>query len=101
MTTIPTLDLREDHDRPALVAALREAMATVGFLQITGHGVPAELIERAHDAVAHIDEMAPLPHLVGTDGPRFDPITTYDWQVEFMRDYVLARYHEQPVASAP
>lgn len=59
MTTIPTLDLRDDHDRPALLADLREAMATVGFLQITGHGVPADLIGRAHDAIAQIDQMAP------------------------------------------
>ena len=34
--------------------------------------------------------IAPLPSTVGAEGPRYDPISTYDWQHHFMTEYVLA-----------
>lgn len=36
--------------------------------------------------------VAPLPTMVGAEGPHFEPITAYDWQQQFMEEYVLARY---------
>jgi isopenicillin N synthase-like dioxygenase len=46
----------------------------------------------------NIDEViAPLPELVGEEGPRHAPITTYAWQREFMADYVMARHDWAPV----
>jgi len=58
---IPTLDLSgaggEAHEQ--FLAALREAMASVGFLQIVGHDIAPELIDRAHDSIEHVDRMPP------------------------------------------
>ena len=31
----------------------------------------------------------PLPSTVGEDGPKFEPISTYDWQHKFMAQYAL------------
>ena len=33
--------------------------------------------------------VAPLPTMVGADGPRFEPITLWDWEQQFMQQYVL------------
>jgi isopenicillin N synthase-like dioxygenase len=49
----------------------------------------------------NLDEVVePLPTMIGADGPRFAPITAYDWQQQFMEEYVLARYDwdQAPVA---
>ena len=60
MTVIPTLDISavaDDDARAELLSALRQAMATVGFLQIVGHGIELPLINRAHDTIEQIDRM--------------------------------------------
>lgn len=38
--------------------------------------------------------LAPVPSTVGAEGPRFAPITTEDWQHEFMERYVLRQWSE-------
>jgi isopenicillin N synthase-like dioxygenase len=62
MTPIPTIDVASSvagYGSQGVVADLRDAMATVGFLQIVGHGVPLRLIDRAHDTIEQIDAMPP------------------------------------------
>lgn len=46
--------------------------------------------------------LAPVPSTVGPDGPRFEPISSYDWQHEFMERYVLRQWsssEHEPAAS--
>jgi len=51
MTSLPILDLarwtRDPADRRALAADLDAAAREVGFFQLVGHGVPADLVARA------------------------------------------------------
>jgi isopenicillin N synthase-like dioxygenase len=60
MHRVPTIDISaamDGRDDTALVDAIREVMTDVGFLQITGHGVPAALIDAAHDSIQAIDDL--------------------------------------------
>ncbi|MFD0851919.1 2-oxoglutarate and iron-dependent oxygenase domain-containing protein, partial [Actinomadura adrarensis] len=48
MDAVPTLDLTpwfqgDKDDRKALAAQVDEALTEIGFLVVTGHGVPADL----------------------------------------------------------
>jgi isopenicillin N synthase-like dioxygenase len=43
--------------------------------------------------------IAPLPTMIGADGPRFDPVTAYDWQRQFMERYVLTKTYAEPVSA--
>jgi isopenicillin N synthase-like dioxygenase len=40
--------------------------------------------------------VAPVPTRVGADGPRFEPVTAYDWQRQFMEKYVLTNTYAEP-----
>ncbi|WP_369117763.1 isopenicillin N synthase family dioxygenase [Mycobacterium avium] len=48
VTAVPEVDLRADPD--VLRDGLREAAHRVGFFYLTGHGVPADLVDRVLDA---------------------------------------------------
>ncbi|WP_175283752.1 isopenicillin N synthase family oxygenase, partial [Mycobacterium avium] len=48
VTAVPEVDLRADSD--VLRDGLREAAHRVGFFYLTGHGVPADLVDRVLDA---------------------------------------------------
>ncbi|WP_062537168.1 isopenicillin N synthase family dioxygenase [Mizugakiibacter sediminis] len=51
MRQVPTLDIRRyDGDRAAFVAELGAAYREFGFCCISGHGIPAALIDGAYDA---------------------------------------------------
>lgn len=51
MQQVPTLDIRRyDSDRAAFVAELGAAYREFGFCCISGHGIPAALIDGAYDA---------------------------------------------------
>lgn len=51
MQRVPTLDIRRyDGDRVAFVAELGAAYREFGFCCISGHGIPAALIDGAYDA---------------------------------------------------
>ena len=69
MTSLPILDLarwtRDAADRRALAADLDAAAGEVGFFQLVGHGVPADLVERARsitDEYFALDLEEKLPH---------------------------------------
>ncbi len=50
--TIPVVDLRDYADparREAFVRTLGEGLERFGFVAVTGHGIPSELIDRAYD----------------------------------------------------
>ena len=78
MTTskrVPTLDIRRyDTDRDAFVAELGAAYREYGFCGISGHGIPAELIDNAYEA---FQQFFALPaetkmkyHVPGSGGAR-------------------------------
>ncbi|MCB0994368.1 MAG: isopenicillin N synthase family oxygenase [Acidimicrobiales bacterium] len=47
MIDVPVIDLSEvDHDRDGVAAAIGSACETVGWFQVTGHGVPQAVIDR-------------------------------------------------------
>ena len=51
---IPLIDLetlvnRDSHGTEELVKAVTQALETVGFFHISGHGVPPELVQRLRD----------------------------------------------------
>ncbi|ETB32923.1 hypothetical protein N602_30225 [Mycobacterium avium subsp. hominissuis 10-5606] len=48
VTAVPEVDLRADPD--VLRDGLRDAAHRVGFFYLTGHGVPADLVDRVLDA---------------------------------------------------
>lgn len=61
--TVPVIDISgwDDGDpaaRAEIVAAVQQAATTYGFMQITGHGIPRELID---DMLAVNDEFFALP----------------------------------------
>jgi isopenicillin N synthase-like dioxygenase len=43
--------------------------------------------------------VSPVATTVGAEGPRFDPISTYDWQLQFMKEYVLIRSYAEPAGA--
>ena len=46
----------------------------------------------------NVDQVvAPVATTVGAEGPRFAPISAYDWQHQFMRDNVLNQAYAEPV----
>jgi isopenicillin N synthase-like dioxygenase len=60
MTTIPTLDISRvvAGEQPGpLIDELTEAMTTIGFLHIVGHGIPLDLINEAHDSIVWMDRL--------------------------------------------
>jgi len=75
MKNVPTLDIRRfDSDRDAFVAELGAAYRQFGFCCISGHGIPAELIDGAYDAFRRFfalpTETKMKYHLVGAGGAR-------------------------------
>lgn len=61
MTSIPIVDVSPSIEgRPdgSVVAAVRAAMAEVGFFQAVGHGVSPGVIDAAYDAIDAIDAMS-------------------------------------------
>ena len=54
MTLVPTIDIGpwETGDRAKLAASMDEALTRVGFLQLTGHGIPQATIDGMRDATA-------------------------------------------------
>jgi isopenicillin N synthase-like dioxygenase len=40
--------------------------------------------------------VAPVPTMVGAEGPRFEPVSAYDWQRQFMETYVLTKNYAEP-----
>jgi len=53
LLTVPVIDLtpyRDGADKPAVARAVDRAYRDIGFLVISGHGVPAELVERTRAA---------------------------------------------------
>lgn len=54
MTLVPTIDIGSwaTGDRAKLAAAVDEALSRVGFLQLTGHGIPQATIDGLRDATA-------------------------------------------------
>ncbi len=54
MTLVPTIDLSawENGDRAKLAAAVDDALTRVGFLQLTGHGIPQVAIDDMRAATA-------------------------------------------------
>jgi isopenicillin N synthase-like dioxygenase len=75
MKKVPTLDIRRyDTDRAAFVAELGAAYREFGFCCISGHGIPAALIDGAYDAFQRFFAL-PLDakmryHVPGTGGAR-------------------------------
>jgi isopenicillin N synthase-like dioxygenase len=58
---VPVIDIGGWSDpaaRPAIAAAVDEALRTVGFMQVTGHGIPAPILD---DALAALDTFVGLP----------------------------------------
>jgi isopenicillin N synthase-like dioxygenase len=54
-SSIPIIDIHpftagDDEDRRKLARAVDAACRDVGFLIVTGHGIPQELLDRAHAA---------------------------------------------------
>jgi isopenicillin N synthase-like dioxygenase len=45
----------------------------------------------------NVDQVvAPVPTMVGEEGPRFEPISAYDWQQQYMREVVLVNSYAEP-----
>ncbi|MDT3442455.1 MULTISPECIES: isopenicillin N synthase family oxygenase [unclassified Pseudofrankia] len=43
--------------------------------------------------------VTPVPTMVGAEGSRFEPITAYDWQRQFMEKYVLTKTYAEPATA--
>ncbi|MEO9079125.1 MAG: 2-oxoglutarate and iron-dependent oxygenase domain-containing protein [Rhodanobacter sp.] len=75
MKHVPTLDIRRyDRDRDAFIAEIGAAYREFGFCCISGHGIPAELIDGSYDAFQRFFEL-PLEtkmryHVPGSGGAR-------------------------------
>lgn len=72
---VPTLDIsRYDSDRASFVAELGKAYREYGFCGISGHGIPASLIDGAYDAFQRFfalpDEVKRRYHIKGGGGAR-------------------------------
>ena len=72
---VPTLDIRRyDSDRAALVAELGQAYREFGFCCISGHGIPASLIDGAYAAFERFfalpDAVKRRYHVKGGGGAR-------------------------------
>lgn len=72
---VPTLDIsRYDSDRTSFVAELGKAYREYGFCGISGHGIPASLIDGAYDAFKRFfalrDEVKRRYHIKGGGGAR-------------------------------
>jgi isopenicillin N synthase-like dioxygenase len=66
-SAVPVIDLepfRLGFDRQSVVSAVGEANEEIGFLVITGHGVPDQSVEAVHDA-AHAFFSLPLDEKLG------------------------------------
>ena len=45
----------------------------------------------------NVDQVvAPVPTIVEEEGPRFEPISAYDWQQQYMREVVLVNSYAEP-----
>ncbi|MCO7220311.1 isopenicillin N synthase family oxygenase [Klenkia sp. PcliD-1-E] len=97
-----TVPLRED----AFVINIGHLMSrwTNGRFPATVHRVvagPDPTAERQSIAMfflPNIDQVvAPVETMIGAEGPRYLPITAYDWQEQFMKEYVLVNSYAEPV----
>jgi isopenicillin N synthase-like dioxygenase len=75
MGGVPTLDIRRfDGDRAAFVAEIGRAYREFGFCCISGHGIPAALIDDAYDAFRRFfdlpDAVKRRYHVAGGGGAR-------------------------------
>ncbi|MEV6907325.1 2-oxoglutarate and iron-dependent oxygenase domain-containing protein [Amycolatopsis sp. NPDC051071] len=54
MTLVPTIDLStwDDGDRAKPASAVDDALTHVGFLQVTGHGIPQATLDAMREATA-------------------------------------------------
>jgi isopenicillin N synthase-like dioxygenase len=73
---IPVIDIAPASDRDgraAVVAAIRQACTNVGVLQITGHGVPLDLLDAVYDSVDRLARLTPdeKAALLSPTGHRF------------------------------
>ncbi|GAA4330653.1 isopenicillin N synthase family dioxygenase [Klenkia terrae] len=96
-----TVPLRED----AFVINIGHLMSrwTNGRFPATVHRVvagPDTSAERQSIAMfflPNVDQVvSPVPTTVGAEGPRFAPISAYDWQQQFMREVVLVNTYAEP-----
>jgi isopenicillin N synthase-like dioxygenase len=96
-----TVPLRDD----AFVINIGHLMSrwTNGRFPATVHRVvagptPAEQRQSiAMFFLPNVDQVvAPVPTTVGAEGPRFEPISAYDWQQQFMKEVVLINSYAEP-----
>ena len=74
MTEIPIVDISaavNGDDVGELVATLRGVMEDVGFLQITGHGIPQSMIDAVHDTMQAMDGFSARGTRPGRAPPRW------------------------------
>ena len=70
LSWVPVVDLGGPHD--AVVAAIGEACARVGFLGIVGHGVPVRIIDGLWSTAAEFFELSPAAkHTVAMPSPGY------------------------------
>ncbi|MBB3676011.1 isopenicillin N synthase family dioxygenase [Modestobacter versicolor] len=99
-TTVPIIE-------DAFVINIGQLMSqwTNGVYPATIHRVvagPTTANSRRSIAVFHLPDLdtvvEPLPSTVGAEGPRFAPISVYDWQQQFMARFVQAEKYAEPAA---
>jgi isopenicillin N synthase-like dioxygenase len=97
-TTVPMIE-------DAFVINIGQLMSqwTNGVYPATIHRVvagPTTASSRRSIAVFHLPDLdtvvEPLPSTGGTEGPRFPPVSVYDWQQQFMTRFVQAEKYAEP-----